>query len=1790
MATFIGDGGANVLTGTNKNDTLNGLGGDDVLGGSAGSDTLDGGSGNDQMVGGVGSDTYLYGVGYGNDVIDNSGGAANDLDSIRLLNLNAVDIRLYRYGNDLVLTVLGTGETLTVSQHFLSADFGIDRIQFADGSRWNGSTILANLYYPTVVPTEGADIINGNPIADVLLGLGGNDTLYGNGGNDSLDGGIGADRMEGGIGNDTYTVDDVGDLVIEASNAGDDTVQASINYILGIGTERLTLIGTADLNGTGNSLGNTLIGNSGNNLLDGGLGIDVLQGGDGNDILRGDSGTDTLQGGAGDDQLDGGANIDSMAGGRGDDIYLVSQAGDTVSEALDEGDDTVRATVNYSLSANLENLELIGTGNLSGTGNVLANRLTGNDGNNILNGADGNDWLAGRRGNDTYTYGLNTGNDRIDNSGGAAADVDTVQLSGLNAGDLRFVRSGNDLLMVVQATSQTLTLFNFYLAADYEIDRARFANGTVWNNATLKAAVSNTAPTSTDNSVTTLEDVAVMLDVNAFGSYSDLENSPLAAVRITALPAAGSLQYYDGSTWVEVIQDQVISRTDLDADRLRYIPDQDGNGEAYASIGFEVSDGTDFALNANILIINVTPVDDPVVATVTTLSDDSGSSTTDFITNIARQTVSGTYTGTLAAGATIQVSADGGTSWRTASADNSTHTWSASGIALVAGLGTSLQVQTIDAAGNVSTGVGHLYTLDSTADADNDLTLTVAESLINASEKSAVSYTVNGLDADASATATFTDGTNSVIGVDGIVDLSGLIDGAIRATVTATDTAGNSLSRTSYSAGGTTVFTFDDIASGNALTTQYLGLGVLASGASVLSFAPWPTHSGQNLIYSSTGLMSFSISSAVIGDIVHVSAYVSGEANTGLFAYDANGVLVGQALLPTDPSPNTLLSVTSSGNPIVRLDIHDGGATFGVDDLTLVEAHPFLTLDTSADIGNDLAVHISDPLIGDTEKTAVLYSVIGLDGDASATVTFSDGVNSVDGVEGTADLSSLADGPISVTVAAIDTAGNSASAALGGVQTLMLDELSDGDLADSYQHLGVTASGAQVTAAAMSIWPAHSGSKLAFAPSGLMVFDLAPAITGDVVTVSAYVSGEIDTGLFAYDADGNLVGQSVLPFAAPANTLLSVTSSGNPIVRVEILGNPTSFAIDDFSFSTAVSLILDTNADVGGDLAITVADDLINNAEINAVAYTVSGLDPDAGATVTFSDMANNQVTGIGGLADLSSLANGPISVTVTATDTAGNTASGADTSLTLDRLAPTVATEMRVTRTLESAQYPPTVTTLADGGWLVSWTEFDLTSTNIWDIYAQRYDAAGAAIGDAFRVNNTTVSRQSNSSVTALADGGWVVSWESLDPSGIPSTDIYTQRYDANGLALGAEFRVNSTLTADQLNPSITAIADGGWVVSWTSNDPGSNSYDVYAQRYDAGGAAIGSEFRSNSSTTFAQFNTSVTGLADGGWLVSWESYDPTSTNSHDIFAQRYGADGAKVGSEFRATSTIAGSQGQPSIAALADGSWIATWYSDQNGDTDIYARHYGVDGTAVGDEFRVNSTTAFNQFDPSVVALADGGWVVTWYSNKNGSGDVYAQHYGADATAIGGEVLVSSLAIHEQAFPATSALGDGGWLVTWAVASQNGIDTGIYARRYDAAGNPVTDHLEWYGDSGNNVFSSTSEVDWFIAGTGNDTFQFTQLPSTRADVVTDFANSEDLLALNNGVFNLQGQTPGDPGVLANVTGTQTEQVGAYLVFNQTSQTLYYDADATANGNAQALVTLAGVASLAASDVQMFA
>jgi Ca2+-binding RTX toxin-like protein len=223
--------------------------------------------------------------------------------------------------------------------------------------------------------------------------------------------------------------------VSENAGQGKDTIIASVSYNLDSQeVEILSFTGDADLFGGGNTLANVVNGNAGDNNLGGWTGNDTLNGADGddelfgisdNDVLNGGNGKDYLDGGSGndklngndgDDRLIGGSGKDTMVGGKGADEYSVSDVGDVVTEAANQGYDVVTSLLaNYTLTANVENL-ILGAGALNGKGNALLNQIEGNSLGNTIDGAGGNDQLWGGSGNDSMLGGA--GNDYLDGEAG----------------------------------------------------------------------------------------------------------------------------------------------------------------------------------------------------------------------------------------------------------------------------------------------------------------------------------------------------------------------------------------------------------------------------------------------------------------------------------------------------------------------------------------------------------------------------------------------------------------------------------------------------------------------------------------------------------------------------------------------------------------------------------------------------------------------------------------------------------------------------------------------------------------------------------------------------------------------------------------------------------------------------------------------------------------------------------------------------------------------------------------------------------------------------------------------------------------------------------------------------------------------------------------------------------------------------------------------------------------------------------------------------------------------------
>ena len=504
LGTFTIDGTGNAL-----NNSIKGNESNNILDGGLGADTLYGGLGDDTYVvddiddqvsewAGGGTDTVLSSRSYVlNDQLENltlTGTANINGNGSYLANIlvgNTGNNQLDGQGGadtlrggagDDIYIVDNVGDVVTEL-----AGEGIDLVKSAISY-----TLGANVEKLTL--SDATDInATGNALAN---------TLTGNTGNNILDGGAGADTLSGGAGNDTYLIDEVGDVIIESPNAGTDTALSSSSFTLGANLENLTLTGTAAIDGTGNTLANTLTGNIGNNVLDGGAGADTLVGGAGHDTYVVDNlgdvvtelageGTDTvnsalsytlgdnvenltltgtaalngtgntlnntLTGNAGNNLLDGGAGVDTLIGGAGDDTYAVDRAGDVITELAGGGTDTVLSASSYTLGDNVENLTFTGTANLNGTGSAQANTLTGNAGNNVLDGGLGADTLIGGLGDDTYV--IDNASDLITELDGEGIDTARSAISYTLAANVEhLILTGTDAINATgSALDNTLT-------------------------------------------------------------------------------------------------------------------------------------------------------------------------------------------------------------------------------------------------------------------------------------------------------------------------------------------------------------------------------------------------------------------------------------------------------------------------------------------------------------------------------------------------------------------------------------------------------------------------------------------------------------------------------------------------------------------------------------------------------------------------------------------------------------------------------------------------------------------------------------------------------------------------------------------------------------------------------------------------------------------------------------------------------------------------------------------------------------------------------------------------------------------------------------------------------------------------------------------------------------------------------------------------------------------------------------------------------------------------------------
>ncbi len=359
--------------------------------------------------------------------------------------------------------------------------------------------------------------------------------------------------------------------------------------------------------------------------------------------------------------------------------------------------------------------------------------------------------------------------------------------------------------------------------------------------------------------------------------------------------------------------------------------------------------------------------------------------------------------------------------------------------------------------------------------------------------------------------------------------------------------------------------------------------------------------------------------------------------------------------------------------------------------------------------------------------------------------------------------------------------------------------------------------------------------------------------------------------------------------------------------------------------------------------------------------------------------------------------------------------------------------------------QYRSDVGAGANGSFVVVWHSILEDGAGA-GVFGRRFDAAGAPVGAAFQVNDSTVVSEGYPAVAVEPDGDFVVVWQ------VYGEDLRGRRFASTGAALGAEFAVNDFTSPIPARPAVASDADGDFVVVWQSLYFDANNWGIAARCFDSTGAPVTSDLQVNSYVTSYQGVPAVARDAEGRFVVVWESVGQDGSD-YGIFAQRLNSACQFLGPEFQVNTVTGDDQQYPGVAMDANGDFIVAWQSRAGQDGSflgVMARRFDSLGVPNGSELVVNSRTAGGQALPDVSAEPDGDFVVTWAGNDGGP-DVgnFIRRFDSSGVAQGVDLLVAGVT-DDNSQPRVATDADGDRLVVWSAG--DGAELGVFARRLDA------------------------------------------------------------------------------------------------------------------------------------------
>jgi hypothetical protein len=354
----------------------------------------------------------------------------------------------------------------------------------------------------------------------------------------------------------------------------------------------------------------------------------------------------------------------------------------------------------------------------------------------------------------------------------------------------------------------------------------------------------------------------------------------------------------------------------------------------------------------------------------------------------------------------------------------------------------------------------------------------------------------------------------------------------------------------------------------------------------------------------------------------------------------------------------------------------------------------------------------------------------------------------------------------------------------------------------------------------------------------------------------------------------------------------------------------------------------------------------------------------------------------------------------------------------------------------------------LSDGGYVVTWRDGSDS------ILGRIYDDTGKAVGDQFLLFQDTVNSVWDPRAAALAEGGFVVTWGGgSDGDG---DGIFAMRFDNDGVSASSLISVNDVTTNYQSNARVSGLNDGGFVISWETME--ASDFGVYARIFDDNGVAVDPQFRVATNSKGNQSNASIAALSTGGFVIAWENDNSVVTN---IYTQIFAEDGAKVGAALNATGSYGDYQAYPSVVGRPDGGYGLA-YSGTGTGSDVSSGIYllSFDGANNNTGYTpVNEYETGLQVGTSLTALNFGRYLVTW--NGESAGDnlgINARIFDAGFSPLSSQFLANTYTTGVQAHSTAVAYGDsGGFAIVWLGDTDEFFTTNVNQQIYTTAYGPV-------------------------------------------------------------------------------------------------------------------------------------